>query len=105
MATEPEHPTGELGQSGKQTERRAATLYPYIALQSSPSAPAWAPRKFPNLSDWAVEGRAVYPEEAPTLFGRKANHRWLRQSPSHRRPQRHTQKKSFRKTSLDGKSP
>ena len=45
MATEPEHPTGELGQSGEQTERRAGALCPYIALQSSPSAPAWAPRK------------------------------------------------------------
>lgn len=75
MATEPEHPTGELGQSGEQTERRAAALCPYIALQSSPSAPAWAPSKLSSLSDWAAEGRAVYPGEAPALFGRKANHR------------------------------
>lgn len=43
MATEPEHPTGKLGQSGVQTEWTAAPLCPYIALQSSPSAPREAP--------------------------------------------------------------
>lgn len=105
MATEPEHPTGKLGQSGEQTERRAAALCPYITLQSSPSAPAWAPKKLPSLSDWAAEGRAVYPEEeALALFGRKANHRWLRQPFPQETPEAYTEERSSGKASLDGKS-
>lgn len=44
MATEPEHPTGELRQSGEQTEGTAAALCPYILpcrahLQPEPGPP------------------------------------------------------------------
>lgn len=67
MATEPEHPTGELGQSGEQTERTAAALCPYTALLSSPSAQTWAPRKLPSLSDWAVEGKGLVPRGGLSL--------------------------------------
>lgn len=100
MATEPEHPTGELGQSGVQTECTAAPLYPYVALQSSLSAP----RKLPSLSDWAMEGRVVYPEGGSALFRRKANHRQLRQPSPQETPQVHTEGKSSRKASLDRRS-
>lgn len=100
MATEPEHPTGKLGQSGAQTEWTAAPLCPYIALQSSPSAP----RKLLSLSDWAVEGEVVYPEEASAVFRRKANHRRLRHPSPQKTPQVHIERKSSRKASLDRRS-
>lgn len=100
MAAEPEHPTGKLGQSGAQTEWTAAPLCPYIALQSSPLAPG----KLPSLSDWAVEGEVVYPEEASAVFRRKANHRRLRHPSPQKTPQVHTERKSSRKASLDRRS-
>lgn len=81
-----------------QTECTAVPFCPYIALQSSLSAP----RKLLSLSDWAVEGRVVYPEEA--LFRRKANHRQSRQSSPQETPQVHTEGKSSRKVSLDRRS-
>lgn len=94
MATEPEHPTGKLGQSGAQTECTAAALCPSIALQSSPSAP----RKCLSLSHWAAEGRVVCPEEVLALF------RQLRQPSPQATPQVPTEGKSSRKASLDRKS-
>lgn len=77
MATEPEYPTGKLGQSGVQTEWAAAALCPSTALQCSPSAPRLG-----------SGGKGRVPRGGLSPLQEKANHRQLRQPSPHRRPHR-----------------
>lgn len=78
---------------GSRGRRLSGQLHPFAPILPC-RAHLQPPGKLPSLSDWAVEGEVVYPEETSAVFRRKANHRRLRH-PSPQRPHRYTQKGSL----------